>query len=227
MWSLDEGGEGGVTHALKGNWVYELPIGQGRHFGGNVGPWMDRLIGGWQIAGTFIFRSGQIVNFGNIRMIGFDVADLKEMYYFRKDADGIVTMLPQDVIDNSIKAFSVSASSATGYGSLGAPEGRYFAPANGPDCIETIANGYGDCGTRDVEIDSPWVKNVDLSIVKLVPIAGRVRAEFRLEMLNAFNIVNFSPVTGVGSTTATGYEVTGLTGLTSARVTQLVFRVSW
>ena len=148
------------------------------------------------------------------------------MYSFRKDADGIVTMLPQDVIDNSIKAFSVSASSATGYSSQGAPEGRYFAPANGPDCIETIANNYGDCGERNIQIDAPWVKNVDLSIVKLVPIAGRVRAEFRLEMLNAFNVVNFSPVTGVGSTTATGYEVTGLTG-TSARITQLVFRVSW
>ena len=225
--ALDGGGEGGVTHAFKGNWVYELPIGQGRRFAGNSGATMDRIIGGWQIHGTFLLRSGQIVNFGNVRMIGFDTNDLKDMYYFRKDADGIITMLPQDVIDNSIKAFSVSASSATGYGSLGAPEGRYFAPANGPDCIETIANGYGDCGERDIQIDAPWVKNVDLSIVKLVPIVGRVRAEFRLEMLNAFNVVNFSPVTGVSSTTATGYEVTGLTGATTARVIQLVGRVSF
>ena len=67
---LDGGGEGGVTHAFKGNWVYELPIGQGRRFAGNVGPWMDRLIGGWQIAGTFLLRSGQIVDFGNVRMVG-------------------------------------------------------------------------------------------------------------------------------------------------------------
>ena len=55
-------------------------------------------------------------------------------------------MLPQDVIDDTIKAFSVSATSPTGYGALGAPSGRYFAPANGPDCIETISNDYGDCG---------------------------------------------------------------------------------
>jgi len=227
VWSLDEGGEGSITHAIKGNWVYELPFGQGRKFASNVGSGMDRLVGGWQIAGTFILRSGQIVNFGDVRMVGFDVNDLKEMYYFRKDADGIVTMLPEDVILNSLRAFSVSASSATGYGSLGAPEGRYFAPASGPDCLETIATGYGSCGTRDVEIDGPWVKNVDLSIVKLVPIKGHVRGEFRLEMLNAFNWVNFGPVTGVGSTLATGYEVTGLTGPTSARITQLVFRVSF
>ncbi|HUF48952.1 MAG TPA: hypothetical protein VMM93_14135, partial [Vicinamibacterales bacterium] len=78
-----------------------------------------------------------------------------------------------------------------------------------------------------ITIDSPWVKNVDLSIVKLVPITGRVRAEFRLEMLNAFNVVNFNPISGVGSTTGTGYEVTGLTGATAARITQLVGRVSW
>jgi hypothetical protein len=149
------------------------------------------------------------------------------MYFFRKDSEGIVTMLPQDVIENSVKAFSVSASSATGYGSLGAPQGRYFAPANGPDCIETINNDYGDCGTRVIEIDGPWVKNMDISIVKLVPITGRVRAEFRIEMLNAFDLVNFSPNSGVGSTNADGYEVTGLTGLTNARVIQLVSRVSW
>jgi hypothetical protein len=148
------------------------------------------------------------------------------MYSYRKDADGIVTMLPEDVIANTVKAFSVSASSSTGYGSLGPPEGRYFAPANGPDCIETIANGFGDCGAREIEIDSPWLKNVDLSIVKLVPITGRVRAEFRIEMLNAFDTVNFSPVTGIGSV-ATNYEVTALTGATNARIIQLVSRVSW
>jgi hypothetical protein len=225
--SLDDGTEGMVRQAIKGNWVYEVPVGQGRRFASNAGPVMDRLIGGWQVAGTFLLRSGAVVNFGNRRMVGFDIDDLKEMYFFRKDSEGIVTMLPQDVIENSVKAFSVSASSATGYGSLGAPQGRYFAPANGPDCIETINNDYGDCGTRVIEIDGPWVKNMDISIVKLVPITGRVRAEFRIEMLNAFDLVNFSPNSGVGSTNADGYEVTGLTGLTNARVIQLVSRVSW
>jgi hypothetical protein len=159
-------------------------------------------------------------------MVGFDKNDLKDMYQFRKDADGIVTMLPQDVIDNTIRAFSVSATSATGYGSLGAPEGRYFAPASGPDCIETIDSGYGDCGERVIEIDSPWVKNVDLSVVKLVPIAGRVRAEFRFEMLNAFNTVNFTPVADLSSD-PDDFEVTNLTGATIARVIQIVTRVTW
>jgi hypothetical protein len=227
IFSLDHGTEGMVRHAIKGNWAYELPIGQGRRFASNAGPVMERIIGGWQFHGTFRIQSGQVVDFGNRRMVGFDIADLKDMYFYRRDADGIVTMLPDDVIQNSIKAFSVSATSPTGYSALGPPEGRYFAPANGPDCIETIDEDYGDCGTRVIEIDSPWTKGVNLSVVKLVPIAGRVRAEIRIEMLNAFNTVNFNAVSGVGSTTATGYEVTGLTGESTARIVQLVARVSW
>ncbi len=226
FFSIDTGSPGNVTHAIKGNWVYELPIGQGRRFAGNSGGVLDRLIGGWQVHGTFRFQGGQSVNFGNIRMVGFDESDLKKMWKFRKDGTR-VWMLPQDVIDNSVKAFSVSAGSASGYSALGAPEGRYFAPANGPDCIETIANTFGDCGTRNLELDAPWTKNIDLSVVKMVPLVGRVRAEFRIEMLNAFDWVNFDPVTGVGSTVATGYEVTGLAGQTTARIMQLVGRVTF
>jgi hypothetical protein len=224
--SLDHGGEGMVHHAVKGNWVYELPIGQGRRFAGNAGPVLDRIVGGWQVAGTFLLRSGEVVDFGNVRMVGFDINELRDMYFFRKDADGIVTMLPDDVIENTVRAFSVSATSPTGYSAAGAPTGKFFAPANGPDCIETIANGFGDCGERVIELDGPWVKNMDLSIVKLVPIKGRVRAEFRIEMLNAFNTVNFAPVADL-SNDRDDFEVTNLTGLTTARVIQLVGRVSF
>ena len=224
---LDGGGEGGVSHAIKFNWVWELPFGQGRQFGGNVGRAMDYLIGGWQVHGIARFQTGQIINFGDVRMVGFDKNDLKDMYQVRIDKDQNVFFLPDDVIDNTIKAFATDPTSATGYSAAGAPEGRYFAPAGGPDCIETIASGYGSCGERDIFMDAPWMKNMDISVVKAVPIVGRVRAEFRVEMLNAFNWINYSPVTGVGSSTRDGFETNGLTGLTQSRIIQLVSRVSW
>jgi hypothetical protein len=63
-------------------------------------------------------------------------------------------------------------------------------------------------------------------VVKAVPIAGRVRAEFRLEMLNAFNFVNYVPVTGLGDD-PDDYEVTGLNGAVTARILQIVSRVTW
>jgi hypothetical protein len=149
------------------------------------------------------------------------------MYQVRIDKDQNVFFLPDDVIDNTIKAFATDPSSPTGYSAAGPPEGRYFAPAGGPDCIETVSNGYGSCGERDIFMDAPWMKNMDISVVKAVPIVGRVRAEFRVEMLNAFNWINYAPVTGVGSSTRDGFETNGLTGITQSRIIQLVSRVSW
>jgi hypothetical protein len=136
-------------------------------------------------------------------------------------------MWPQSVIDETVKAFSVSATSPTGYGALGAPSGRYFAPANGPDCIE-VDNGadYGDCGVRSLVVTGPMFQQHDISIAKRVALIGRANFEFRLEMLNAFNQHNFAPVSGIGNDPA-DYEVTGLTGTNAARVIQLVSRINW
>jgi len=229
---LDSGDEGGVTHAFKANWVYELPFGQGKRWGSNVGGVLDRIIGGWQFHGTARFQSGELAEFGNVRMVGFTQKDLEGFYKARLDSDQAVWMLPQDVIDNTVKAFSVSATSPTGYGSLGPPEGRYFAPANGPDCIEVAVSdfnnnqGYGDCGARTIVVTGPLYKNVDLSIAKLIPLKGTARLEFRFEMLNAFNTVNYNPVTGIGSD-PTDYEVTALNGVTQSRITQIVSRFTW
>jgi hypothetical protein len=94
----------------------------------------------------------------------------------------------------------------------------------GPDCYETIAGGYGDCGERNIQMNGQLFKNVDLSVVKVVPLAGRVRAEFRMEMLNAFNWVNFNPAATLGDE-LDDYEINGLIG--GPRIIQLVSRISW
>jgi outer membrane receptor protein involved in Fe transport len=218
--------EGEVTHAWKANWLFELPIGQGRRFLGNAGPVLDRIVGGWQIHGNARFQSGIWVDFGNVRMVGFNEDDLWDMYKLRINENQRVFMLPQDVINETIKAFNTSPTSATGYGADGPPSGRYFAPAMGPDCLETIAAGYGECGTRTLVVRGPMFKEVDISVMKVIPIMGRVRAEFRAEMLNAFNWVNYVPVAST-STNPSNHEVSGLTGTNTARVIQLVSRISW
>jgi Carboxypeptidase regulatory-like domain/TonB-dependent Receptor Plug Domain len=221
------GGGGEVTHALKGNIVFDLPFGRGHHFMADAGPVMDRIVGGWQLNMNFRMQTGRLIDFGNVRMIGFNEKDLQEMFKLRIDANNRVYMLPADLINESIKAFSVSATSATGYGSLGAPSGKYFAPASGPDCIESIAQGYGDCGERTLVVRGPVLKESDMSLVKSVAIKGNMKAEFRIEALNVFNNVNFTPIAGVGSTTLTGYELSGLTSINNARVIQLVTRFNW
>jgi carboxypeptidase family protein/TonB-dependent receptor-like protein len=224
----DTGAEGDLTHAVKANVVYDLPFGRGRRFGGDANGVVDRLIGGWQIGVTSRIQSGQLVDLGNIRLVGMSRDDVQDMFTLRfDDAGKTVWMLPADVIENTIRAFSVSATSATGYSSRGVPSGRYFAPANGPDCIE-IDNGanYGDCGTRELVVTGPTFQQHDLRISKRTPIVGRVNFEFAAELLNAFNHPNFVPVGGIGNDIA-DYEVTGLTGTNTARVIQFVTRINW
>jgi hypothetical protein len=164
--------------------------------------------------------------------------EFQNMYKLRfDDAGKKVYMLPQDVIDNSIRAFSVSATSPTGYGALGVPTGRYLAPANGPDCIDmTDAASIGNpinagtsCGVGSLVTQGPLFWTTDLNIVKRIRLKGQMSLEFRAELLNAFNHANFVPI-ATASSTATNYEVTQtLDGVTTGgpRVAQLVARFSW
>jgi hypothetical protein len=235
----DTGGEGGVTHAFKANWVYDLPFGRGQRFASGANAVLDRLIGGWSVDGIARIQSGRMVDFGNVRLIGMSVNDVRKAFKLRfDDAGRAVYMLPQDIIDNTVKAFSVSATSPTGYGANGPPSGRYFAPANGPDCIEIAQSnvnrphtGYGDCGAREVVVTGPPQIRFDLSIVKRVPVAGRTRAEFRAELLNAFNRPWFVPVALPDAnspfTGSDSFRLTMLSGETFARVVQLVMGFSW
>ncbi len=222
----DVGSPGDLTHAFKATVVYDLPFGQGRRFGSGANAVVERLIGGWTLGLSSRIQSGQLANLGNVRIVGMNIDDVNSMYRLRfDDANKFVYMLPQQIIDETIKAFSVSATSATGYGTLGAPSGRYFAPANGPDCIE-VANNVGDCGTGDLVVTGPMFQQHDISVAKKVRIVGRTDVEFRVEALNAFNQQNFVPVAGIGNAIAS-YRVTALTGTNTSRVVQLVARFNW
>ena len=148
--------------------VYDLPFGQGRRFGSGANGVVERIIGGWTVGLSSRMQSGQLVNLGNVRLVGMTADDVQDMYKLRfDDANKFIYMLPQPVIDETIKAFSVSATSATGYGTLGAPSGRYFAPANGPDCIE-VANNVGECGSGDLVVAGPMFQQHDISLAKRV-----------------------------------------------------------
>ena len=102
----DTGTEGGVAHAFRANWVYELPFGQGRRFASGAGPWMNRLVGGWSLDGIARFQSGTTLDFGNVRLVGMSTKELQDAFKLRFDDVGkLVYMLPQDIIDNTVRAY--------------------------------------------------------------------------------------------------------------------------
>ena len=172
---------------VQGDGRLRPAVRSGPPFGSGVNGVVDRIISGWTFGLASRLQSGQLVNLGNVRLYGMTAADVQDMYKLRfDDANKFVYMLPQEVIDETIKAFSVSATSASGYGTGGAPSGRYFGPANGPDCIE-VANNVGDCGTGDLVVTGPMFQQHDISLAKKIRMFGRSDFEFRAEMLNAFN----------------------------------------
>jgi len=216
---------GNVRHTFAVNWVYELPFGQGRRFASEAGPVLNRIIGDWSFMGLARVASGQMLDFGNVRLFGMTADELRKSLEIRytKDPNNqyrtLVWHLPQDIIDNTIKAYSVTA---TGY-SAGAPTGRYLAPANSPGCLEEVS-GYGDCGMNTLVITGPPIIRFDMTFSKRIAIVGRVGFEFQAQIFNVFNRVNFNPDNSVGDT-LDSYQVTG--SQDSARTAQLSFRINF
>jgi hypothetical protein len=234
-----------LRQAAKFNWVYELPFGRGRHFGSGAGPVLERIIGGWDFSGSGRIQSGRYFDFGNLRLVGMTDAEFAKLFkvYKRPDAEGRtrIYMLPEDVITNTVKAFSVSATSPTGYGSLGAPTGRYIAPANGADCIQVVA---GDCAPRHHIVHGPWFGRYDMALAKRIGFAGSMFATVTVEALNVFDNINFTAANNAGiypainsgvftGTTTANYEVQSAyrdinnTQDPGGRVLQLSLRFSW
>jgi hypothetical protein len=195
-----------INHAFKADWIYDLPFGHGQSLLGNAKGVIGKAVEGWSFQGGARLQSGAPVVFNGfqtnapgdtlpngltgLRLVGMTAKDLQKAVKMRfDDTAKVAYFLPQDIIDNTIKAFSVSATSATGYGSLGAPTGRYIAPANRADCVESYA---GQCGFPNLVLYGPSFTRFDLSMIKRTKITEKVDFEFRAEFLNAFNNINFS-----------------------------------
>jgi len=232
------GNTGDLTHTFKLNAVYELPFGEG-HRADSSNAVVNRIVSGWQFAVATIVHSGQLVDFGNVRLVGMTPSDLEKAFQLRfDDAGRHVYMLPQDIVDNTIAAFNVSATSPTGYAGT-PPTGRYMAPANGPDCIEIdSAAQYGQCAARSVVVTGPVFRQTDIQFLKLTKLAGRTNFQIGLNILNVFNQPNFLPTSqpsncnctsgGVcGTNSLTNFELTNLAGQNTSRLIEIVTRVNW
>lgn len=209
-----------ITHAFKADWVYDLPFGHGRALLSNVNGPIGKALEGWAFQGTARIQSGSPFNINGVRLIGMTRKELQNSLKVRfNDAAGIAYYLPQDIVDNTIRAFNVSATSADGYSTRGAPTGRYLAPANSASCIEVYS---GQCGFPTIFLYGPQFTRFDLNLTKKTKITERVNVEFRADFLNAFNYVNFS-VTSPNNAAST---VGGLNSDDFGRITQAYRDVS-
>jgi len=225
-----------IRHAIKWQADWQLPFGKGQRYGGNAGRLKDLAIGGWSVSG--VGRSQlQVVDFGNVRLVGMSKKELQSMYkFYKKDPSETTTgiteiwMLPDEVILNTRRAFSTSNTTLDGYSaSLGAPSGKYIAPANSATCIQLRP---GDCAPRTMQLLAPWFNRVDFAAMKQIVIAGQTNLQVRFELLNLFDSPNFTPVAnpGTGATifkTTSAYTDASNTYDPGGRIGMLSVRFNW
>jgi hypothetical protein len=227
-----------VRHAIKTQWDWTIPVGRGERFGTNMNALLNGILGGWQFNGVGRIQA-RTIDFGNVRLVGMSVDELTDVYKHDIRPDPItglqtVYLLPQDIIDNTRRAFNVSTTSATGYSALGVPEGRYFAPASGPDCIQVIE---GDCAPRTLLVRAPWFTRFDIGLTKRFPIHNGMNFELRVDVLNVFDNINFDPFVPANSNAAfaastfgqvtTAYQDPNNTFDPGGRLGQVMFRFNW
>jgi Carboxypeptidase regulatory-like domain len=158
-------------HAFVASWLWSLPV----HFDS---PLANTLLGGWTLTGIHTAQSGGPLTF----LMGDDVAldgtggDQHAMLASGVTAENIS-------IDHSDRGAMVAQFFNTGA----------FIPT------DDVARGvYGNAG-RGL-ISGPAMVNTDLSVLKDFQIREPMRIQFRAELFNAFNQVNFGrPTTAVNS----------------------------
>jgi hypothetical protein len=222
---------GTLPDAFKVNWIYELPLGSGKMFFGNTHGIVDRIIGGWEFQGAGRWQSGNLINFGNVRLVGMTTQDLRNSLALRFDnANKLVYYEPEDIRANTIAAFNTSATTSTGYStSFGVPTGRYIAPANSGGCIQVVS---GDCAPLTLYARGPRFQRFDLSMVKRIRFTETKNLELRGEFLNAFNNINFFGNTCASSSTSCGLVSSAYTDSSNTqdpggRLIQVVLRINF
>jgi hypothetical protein len=47
-----------ATHQINSNWVWELPVGEGKRYGSTMGKFLNAVVGGWTLSGLFRWSTG-------------------------------------------------------------------------------------------------------------------------------------------------------------------------
>ena len=172
-----------ITHAIKSNFVYELPFGAGRRL--NYSP-LSRVLSGWIVGGNMIWQSGS----------PFSVLSTRGTFNrgARSATNTAGSTLGGDQLDEKVGFFmtgngpmfihpSAIGSDGRGVGADGA------APFNGQIFVNPSAGEIGALQRRS--FNGPWTFNLDFSIVKRTQITERQSLELRMDAFNSLNHATF------------------------------------
>ena len=204
-----------LRHSFKFDATYDLPFGHGRKFLSSSHWLADFVLGGWTLTPTVRWQSGSPILMENVQLVGMTAKELQDAIkpYFNvtvtqpSGATSVanVTYLPSDIIDNTIRAFTTTGSTASGYNAGQAPTGRFIAPSGFGNCQ---ARSAGECGFRKLVIYGPQFFKIDSAIGKRFKINERANVEFRMTMFDVLNHTNWR----LGGWTGNVNNITAFTG---------------
>ena len=197
--ALERGDDPAIRrHLVIFTYIYELPFGHGRALLGNATGLLDKLVSGWQAAGTTTMISGARLS---PRFSGVDPANTNE-FGGRPDRIGAGTVSGnmRDLIESHQVIFDSSA---------------FAVPGSG-------RGSYGNSG-RNI-LTGPGAVTWNMALGKNVYLfSERARAQLRFEGYNAFNHPNF----GNPSTNISGSSFGLVTGAATARRIQVSARIDF
>ncbi|MGH6891443.1 MAG: TonB-dependent receptor domain-containing protein, partial [Dongiaceae bacterium] len=173
------------THRFTGTFNYELPVGRGRQYMGSPDNFFEKVadyaIGGWELAGIAVFRSGRPIIFDSAtRNVNNNIRAEWTYPSFATSDTNLAN--PQFSQNNQI---IVSSRDPRAAGMV-----RRFDPTK---VTTAQAFTYGTLPPIYGDIRHPGSRNYDLSLMKAFYFDrdGRRYLQFRMEASNVFNIRGF------------------------------------
>ena len=187
-----------VPHRFVLGYTFDMPFGKGRKFLSGVSGAADKLVTGWGVNGVTTFQSGY--------PLVFTSSATSQISSF-----GFGTLRP-DVVAGCQKAIG------------GAVQARLTKAYNTACFTAPSVYGLGNQGRTDPNLRGAGVNNFDFSLFKATQITERMRLQFRTEVFNVMNRVQFAnPGTAIGNPLFG--QITGT--LNQPRLIQFALRLSF
>lgn len=181
-----------LTHSLVINHTYELPFGKGKPLGSNWSRPANEILGGWQLSGILTAHSGLPIS---------------------------MTPASNNTVGAASYGFNQRPNIVPGVSPV--PQDQNIHDWINPAAFSQAAPfTFGDAPRFLSDLRAPKYFNWDLGIQKYWTIRENMRAQFRMEMFNAFNHPNFFvPDSNLGDVSNKSFGT--ITGAYPARSIQL------
>lgn len=168
-----------IPQSLVLNYVYAIPVGKGQKFGSNMNAAEDAVVGGWQVSGISNFKAGFPLGIGN------GGANPSSLWGGNQHA-----------------TVASGAGAKSGTCKNGEHVGHDVCWFNPAAFTQTPSFQFGNAPRYFSGLRAPGYYDTDLAIQKWFTVRENYRIQFRAEMFNFINHVNFtSPDPNIGNTT--------------------------